>query len=131
MKDVFKVGDRKHFIKRVEPADVAAFHGEAVHQVYATFSMARDAEWCCRLFVLEMKEEHEEGIGTYVHVNHNAPALPGSEIRFEAEITEIKGNAIHCAWKAEHNGRLLGSGTQGQKILKKEKLEQLFQSLQP
>lgn len=129
MKDLFKTGDKKQFIRRVGNEDLAAFNGEAVHQVYATFSMARDAEWCCRLFVLEMKEADEEGIGTYVHVNHHAPALLGSEIVFEAEITEIKGNAVHCKWKAEHNGRLLGSGTQGQKILKKEKIEQLFQSL--
>ena len=131
MKDVFKVGDRKHFIKRVEPADVAAFHGEAVHQVYATFSMARDAEWCCRLFVLEMKEEDEEGIGTRLEVVHRAPAFVGQVVRFESRFVEIREQGeILTRFQVWQGDRLIAEGLQGQKILPKQKLEQLFHKLE-
>jgi hypothetical protein len=41
------------------------FEGVNVHPVMATFSITRDAEWAGRIFVLAMKEEHEEGIGTF------------------------------------------------------------------
>ncbi|HEY0261718.1 MAG TPA: hypothetical protein VGB95_01740, partial [Chitinophagales bacterium] len=66
----FQIGDKKTHKNAVKTADIAAFQGEAVHNVYATFAIARDAEWTGRLFVLEMKEANEEGIGTFVNVEH-------------------------------------------------------------
>ena len=60
--DLFEIGSQKYYSKLVEQADCAAFNSGLVHPVYATFALGRDAEWACRLFVLEMKEEEEEGI---------------------------------------------------------------------
>ena len=70
MKNIFKIGDQKQFKKIVLQNETASFESGEVHPVYSTFALARDAEWCCRLFVLEMKEENEEGIGTMISVNH-------------------------------------------------------------
>ena len=111
------------------PTDVASFEAGAVHPVYATFAVARDAEWCCRLFALDVRDEDEEGIGTFVNVMHIAPALLNSEIVFTAEIMEIVGHAIICKWVAKHKERIIAEGTQGQKILQKTKLDLIFQSL--
>jgi fluoroacetyl-CoA thioesterase len=129
MKDIFSVGDKKRYERTVQHEDRASFESGTVHDLYATFSIARDAEWCCRLFVLEMKEDDEEGIGTFVHVDHHSPALIGSEVVFEAEIYELRGNAINCKWNVTVDGRLIASGIAGQKILKKEKLENIFSAL--
>ena len=65
MINIFKVGDKIQFTKVVEQNDTAAFNSSEVHPVYATFALGRDAEWACRLFVLEMKENDEEGIKFY------------------------------------------------------------------
>mgnify|MGYP000367271629 CR=1 FL=1 len=62
----FKDGDQLQYEHTVTEQDLASFASGNVHPVYATFSVARDAEWCCRLFVLEMKEADEEGIGNEV-----------------------------------------------------------------
>jgi predicted thioesterase len=97
--------------------------------VYATFAVARDAEWVCRLFVLEMKEADEEGIGTFVTVNHHSPALVGSQVQFTATVESLQGNELICQWEAKVGERLLASGRQGQKILKKTKLDELFAAL--
>lgn len=129
MKPIFNIGDKKQFIKTVTTHDLAAFENDAVHAVYSTFAVARDAEWCCRLFALEMKEEDEEGIGTSVIVNHLAPALLNSEIVFEAEITLLSGNSIQCHWIAKHHQRVIAEGSQGQKIVKKTQLLSLFNKL--
>jgi predicted thioesterase len=129
MKSIFQLGDKKYYNKTVRPEDAAAFESGIVHEVYSTFAIARDAEWCCRLFVIEMKEAEEEGIGTFVNVNHISPALIHSEIIFEAEITELRGNNINCKWRATTQGRLLAEGIQGQKILPKTRLEQIFKDL--
>lgn len=126
----FNIGDKKSYNKKVESVDTAKFDSGQVHPVYATFALGRDAEWVCRLFVLEMKEADEEGIGTFLHVQHHSPALVNETVVFEAVLESVEGNAIICSFQAHVGQRLIASGRTGQKILKKEKLERLFTSLQ-
>ena len=59
---------------------MAAFGGEVVHEVYATFALARDAEWTTRQFVLDMRDDDEEGIGTFLSIEHKSPALWGRRL---------------------------------------------------
>jgi fluoroacetyl-CoA thioesterase len=126
MQYIFNIGDRKTYTRTVAAADTAAFESGQVHAVYATFALARDAEWACRLFVLEMKEDDEEGIGTYVSVNHLAPARVGEEVVITAEVTALHGNTITCKYTAAVGDRLIAEGDQTQKILKKERLKNLL-----
>jgi fluoroacetyl-CoA thioesterase len=130
MKKIFKTGDIKEYTHIVVKEDVAAFETGLVHPVYSTFALARDAEWTCRQFVLEMKDEHEEGIGTFIHVNHKSPALIGEEVLFIAVIGAITDNEIICSYKASAGFRTVAEGTTGQKILKKEKLKSIFDELE-
>jgi predicted thioesterase len=129
MKSIYKVGDQKNYQIVVGENDTASFDSGKVHPVYATFALGRDAEWCCRLFVLDMKERDEEGIGTFLLINHVSPALIGSKVFFTAIISKIEGHEIICSYKAMVGERIIATGEQGQKILKKEKLERLFDHL--
>ena len=129
MKDIFKAGDRKTFERIVCKDDIAAFESGSVHEVYATFALTRDAEWCSRLFVLEIKDDDEEGIGTFVNVIHLSPALIGETVLFTAIIEETKGNDVNCSFTAKVGDRIIAEGETGQKVLKKEKLENLFEGL--
>jgi fluoroacetyl-CoA thioesterase len=129
MKSIFRIGDKKVFERVVRSEDVAVFDAGEVHPVYATFAVARDAEWCTRLFVLEMKEAHEEGIGTFVNVKHIAPAFVGDKVIFEAVIEDLSGNNVNCLFIAKVGERIIVEGKTGQKILKKEKIEKMFKDL--
>lgn len=129
MKSIFKVGDKKTFERTVRADDTATFESDNVHPVYATFALTRDAEWSSRLFVLEMKEEHEEGIGTFIELKHLSPAFVGEVVTFEAVIDELKGNDVNCAITARVNNRTIATGRTGQKILTKQKIESLFNQL--
>ncbi|MBC7383214.1 MAG: hypothetical protein H7296_09500 [Bacteroidia bacterium] len=129
MKQVYKAGDIKTYDVIVKPADTAAFDSGTVHPVYATFALGRDAEWCCRLFALDMKENDEEGIGTSLHIEHLMPALVGSAIHFTATLISLNGNEIICSYEARNGERLIAKGTQCQKILKKESIEKIFKRL--
>ena len=129
MKNLFNNGDIKTYSKTVEQFDTATFDSGQVHPVYATFALGRDAEWVCRLFVIDMKDEDEEGIGTFIHVNHHSPALIGNTVNFNATFERLEGNHVICNFEAKIGDRLVASGQTGQKILKKEKLERLFSSL--
>lgn len=129
MKHCFEKGSKKVYQHRVLTEDFARFDSGTVHEVYSTFALGRDAEWACRMFVLEMKEEDEEGIGTSLSIEHVSPAFEGDDVSFEAVIESIAGNAIICGYEAHVGERLIARGKQGQKIVKKEKLSRLFASL--
>lgn len=126
MKHVFSLGDQKVYRKTVTPEDLAAFHGEVLHAVYATFALARDFEWSSRLFFIEMKEDDEEGVGTFLQINHRSPAFVGEEVTITATVDKIEGNELLCRIEARTGDRLIADGMTGQRMLKKERLNNLL-----
>jgi len=126
MKLILKPGSRKAFKKEVTEADLPLFLGEVVHPVCSTYSLARDFEWSSRLLFLEMREEGEEGIGTFLSIAHKHPAFVGEEIVFTATVVKIHGNELTCSIEAKVGDRVVATGTTGQKMLTKEKLEEIF-----
>ena len=126
MKMIFKPGDKKVFVKTVQESDVATFHGEVLHAVCSTFSLARDFEWSSRLFFIEMKEKDEEGVGTFLSIDHKSPAFEGEEIQFTATVVKIEKNELTCMIGAKTKDKLIATGTTGQKMLKKDRLKKLF-----
>lgn len=111
------------------PDDLATFETGNVHPFYGTFALGRDVEWACRQFVLNMKEDDEEGIGTFLNISHKSPAMLGDQVTISAKIIHLQGNTVDCEFSVKVGERLIAEGTQGQKILKKEKLARLVAEL--
>jgi predicted thioesterase len=76
-----------------------------------------------------MLDEDEEGIGTFLTIEHKSPALVGDTVEITATLQRLEGNAVDCAWEAKVGDRVIATGTTGQKILKKEKVERLIASI--
>lgn len=129
MKSVCAVGDIRKITKIVTEADLATFETGNVHPFYATFALGRDVEWACRQFVLDMKDDDEEGIGTFLNITHKSPAMLGDEVEIRAMLTELHGNTVNCSFVVMVSDRLVAEGTQGQKILKREKLDRLIDQI--
>ena len=126
MKHVFKTGDVKEYRSVVRAEDVAAFQGVVVHAVCSTFALARDIEWTTRQFVLDMLADDEEGIGTYLEIEHLGPAFVGEEIVFRGAFYELTGNHLVCTFEARVGDRIIARGRTGQKILQLDKIKSLF-----
>ncbi|MBC5774875.1 hypothetical protein H8S95_12435 [Pontibacter sp. KCTC 32443] len=126
MHNPFQLGDTKVYQKLVTAADFARFEDGLVHAVCSTFSLAQAAEWAGRLFVLEMKEKDEEGIGTFLTINHKGPAFESETITITATLKEVNGHEVICSYEARVGDRLVADGETGQKILKKEKLAKVL-----
>ncbi len=126
MKEIFKPGDRKQTRYIVRESDLAAFEGKIVHPVCSTFTLAREIEWATRQFVLEMRDEDEEGIGTSLTIDHRGPAFVGEEIIFSAWVDEINHLELICSYEAKVDDRIIALGKTGQKILKREKISKIF-----
>jgi len=129
MKQGFRVGDVRVHTYQVTKDDFATFQSGTVHQVCSTFVLAREMEWSSRLFVLEMKEEHEEGVGTALEIKHHAPAFLGDTLQLSATIHSLSGNELICDIEVKVDDSLVASGKTGQKILNKEKVRQIFTRL--
>ena len=110
--------------------------------LYVWFPIVTDCPWQIVLFILAdflgftvklrliiESQEDEEGIGTYVEVQHLSSALVGEIVLFEATIEELEKNMINCSFIATVNERVIATGRTGQKIIKKEKLNLYFESL--
>lgn len=110
----------------VAPGDVASFHGQVVHPVCSTFVLAREVEWTTRLFVLDLCEPDEEGIGTHVSIDHKNPAFIGEEIIFTARIESLEGNLLTCGYEARVGDKLIATGKTGQRVVKREKIAKIF-----
>jgi predicted thioesterase len=96
MKTTVKPGDRREYRRIVQSGDTASFHGKEVHPVCSTFSLARDIEWTTRLFVLDMIGPDEEGIGTFLTIDHKNPAFVGEEIMYTGWVDQLNGNELTC-----------------------------------
>jgi predicted thioesterase len=129
VKNIFKPGDKKSFTRKVTEADQAIFHDQVVlHAVCSTFALARDFEWSSRLFFIEMKEDDEEGVGTMLSIEHRSPAFVGEEVEFVATVESVIKNELICTIEARVGDRVVAIGKTGQKMLKREKLTQLFRT---
>jgi fluoroacetyl-CoA thioesterase len=126
MKRILNPGETKLYSYTVKDSDVAAFQGAVVHHVMATFSLAREIEWSTRLFVLDIREDDEEGIGTMLTIEHRGPAFVGESLTLEATVESMTGNELICTYVARVGDRLVATGKTGQKLLKREKIAKLF-----
>lgn len=126
MKPIFSQGDIKQYQFVVQQNDVAAFHGTVVHSVCSTFTLAREIEWTTRQFVLDMRDDDEEGVGTFLSIDHRSPAFVGDQVVIVAVVESITGNELICTYEAKVGSRLIAMGKTGQKILKKTRINEIF-----
>lgn len=126
MKHLFKIGDTKVYMRKVTMEDQAIFHGEVLHKVCSTFALARDMEWSSRLFFIEMKEDDEEGVGTHLSIDHRNPAFVEDELVITATVAQLRNNELICDIEVKVGERIIATGKTGQRMLKKERLNQIF-----
>lgn len=103
-----------------------AFDGVIVHHVYSTWSMAHHMELAARKVLAPHLEDHEEGIGGHLSIDHIAPAVVGATIRIVATAISLEGDRLTCEVTAWEGDTLLGRGQQVQRVLPKSVLERII-----
>ena len=132
MKPSLQVGNTAEIVITVTEDMCPAFDEVVVHRVYSTWSMGHHFELAARKVLKDHLEEHEEGIGSHLSIDHLAPTPVGHQVRIVAEATELAPTTLVCDIKAYHllaGGRekLIGRGQQIQRILPKTMLNKLIQ----
>ncbi|MCF6361146.1 MAG: hypothetical protein L3J29_10350 [Cyclobacteriaceae bacterium] len=129
MKNRLTIGDTKVYTHSVIEEDLAAFDAGTVHAVCSTFALAKHIEWSSRLFIIDIKEKDEEGIGTMIKIDHKSPAFANQKLLFKATIISINNNELVCDVLVSSKGRIIAKAKTGQKLLKKDRIKEIFSSL--
>ena len=131
MKPALKVGNAAEVTITVTQDMCPAFDGVVVHRVYSTWSMAHHMELAARMVLAPHLEEHEEGIGSHLSIDHVSPAPLGHRVRVVATATELGPTTLTCDVIAYDGARIVGKGKQVQRILPKAKLAALIERAEP
>jgi fluoroacetyl-CoA thioesterase len=130
MLESLKVGNTAEVVITVTEDMCPAFDGVVVHRVYSTWSMAHHMELAARMVLAPHLEEHEEGIGAHLSIDHVAPTPLGHKVRVVAEAVELGPTTLICDVKAFHvrdsGDKLVGKGRQVQRVLPRAILQQLI-----
>ncbi len=107
-----------------------AFDGVVVHRVYSTWSAAHHFEIAARKVLVDFLEAQEEGIGSYLSIDHVAPCSVGRTVRVRAELVEVTADhhpRVICEVAAYDGQRLLAKGKQVQVVMNKEHLRRYIE----
>ncbi len=132
MKPTLKIGNTAEVTITVTKDMCPTFDDVLIHPVYSTWSMAHHMEIAARAVLKDHLEEHEEGIGSHLEINHLAPTPLHHQVRIIAEAIDLQNTILVCkinAYHLKHNGerKLVGTGSQTQRVLPKKTLQKLIQ----
>jgi len=127
MKPSLKPGNSAEVIITVTEDMCPSFDGIVVHRVYSTWSMAHHMELAARKVLTPHLEEHEEGIGSHLSIDHVAPTPLGHSVRVLAKAIELGPTTLICECIAYDGERIIGRGRQIQRILPRAKLAALIE----
>ena len=130
MKPTLRVGNTAEVTAEVTEDMCPAFDGVVVHRVYSTWSMAYHMELAARKVLAPHLEEHEEGIGSHLTIEHVAPTPVGHRVRVVPAATEVAPTTLVCDVNAYDGDRLVGRGRQVQRILPRAKLNAMIRRAQ-
>jgi predicted thioesterase len=102
-----------------------SFDGVVVHRCCSTWSLVHQMEIASRGVLVDFLDEHEEGIGAHVSVDHLAPCPVGRSVRVLAELIEVTSDhhpRVICVVRAYDGDRLLARGRQVQVVMSKAHL---------
>jgi len=122
----FSKGDIKEHSFIVKETDYATFNDQVLHPVCSTYKLGQEMEWSSRLFMLDIINADEEGVGTMLHIDHKSPAYLGDVVNIRAIFDSFEQNNLMCDIEVEVDGRLIALGKTGQRLLKRVNLEKLM-----
>ena len=117
MKPTIQVGNSASFTFCVTPEMQPTFGGETVHPVCSTWDMAHQFELAARQTLEPHLDEDEQGIGSFISIDHCAPAPVGKTVFVEAIISEIDESSVVCTLSAKIDSLVCATGKQVQRVL--------------
>ena len=126
MKASIQVGNITRISFSVTEKMQAMFDGRVIHPVCSTWDMAHQFEIAARKALEEHLEDNEQGIGSFLSIDHVRPAPVGAEVEVVATITVLDKTTVVCEIAATVNGTECATGKQVQRVLPSSTITRLI-----
>ena len=110
----------------VTPDMAPHFDAQMVHPVYSTWTLVHHLELAGRRVLTPFLEEHEEGVGGGISIQHRAPALIGARVSINATCASFEQGRLVCRVAARTQTREIAVGEFLQVIMPRKKLDTLL-----
>lgn len=112
------IGAKGSFDAVVRPEDLAnTFKDATLPPVLSTPVMIKFMENAALRAIRPYLDGKETALGTAINVRHLAATPVGRRVRAEAEVTEVDGNRVTFAVRAEDDEHEIGAGMHERKVI--------------
>jgi fluoroacetyl-CoA thioesterase len=111
----------------VDAGRTIGFMSDAL-RVYATPSMARDAEHTCREFLGEYLSDGENSVGARIELDHLGPTLIGMWVDVVASVSSIEGRRVQFDVEVRDALDVVGRGKHVRFVIDLDKQRQRLES---
>ena len=126
MKTTIQVGNTANISFSVTENMQAMFNGRVIHPVCSTWDMAHQFEIAARKALEEHLEDEEQGIGSFLSINHVKPAPLEAVVEIQATITDLDKTSVVCEITATVQGEVCAMGNQVQRVLPSSTITRLI-----
>ena len=127
MKSTIQVGNSQNLTFVVTQEMQPRFHDAIVHPVCSTWDLAHQFEIVARKTLEPHLCEGEQGIGSSLSIEHNAPIPVGKSVDVIATITELDATTVICSITASIGDLVCATGIQTQRVLPITTLDKIIQ----
>ena len=126
MKPTIQVGNTSNVVFTVTEQMQAKFDDDVIHPVCSSWDMAHQFEIAARKTLEDHLEDGEQGIGSFLSLDHVKPAPVGAAVIVEATISELDGTTVVCEIVATIRGNMCATGKQIQRVLSTSTISRLI-----
>jgi predicted thioesterase len=127
MKPTLQISNSAQLRFTVTPQMQPQFGEKAIHPVCSTWDMAHQFEIVARQTLEPHLEDGEEGIGSFLSIDHCAPAVVGKTVLVEAKVTELDNTSVVCSITATVGSLVCATGKQIQRVLPRTSISTLIE----
>jgi|TARA_B110000116_G_scaffold264011_1_gene271269 predicted thioesterase len=126
MKPTMQVENTATISFKVEERMQPVFDGKIVHRVCSTWDLAHQFELAARTVLVPHLEKDEEGIGSWVSIDHCSPAVLGSTVAVTATVIKTGETEVVCSIEARVGSRLIATGEQIQRVFPLKTIQRII-----
>ncbi len=121
MKSVPRTGMSGEQVIEVGPSNRISFADALMPAVLATPWLVAHLEYAARDAIAGCLEEHERSVGTYVEVEHLAPAVEGAKVTCRARVLHTNGPVVTFQVEAHDEVEPIARGIHRRRVIDVER----------
>ncbi len=117
MKQPLRTGMSGELVETVGPQNRVSFADSRMPAVLATPWLVGYLEHAAREAIAQCLEEHERSVGTFIEIEHLAPAPEGSSVTFRARLIQAVGPVVTFQVEAQDGVELIARGLHRRRVI--------------